>query len=90
MVRALKGELMRLTKTLCFGLTFILAMLHHPEVAAQAQREIDLVTGSLRLPCIEDRDSLPYIDCIVKEVLRINPPAPLGLSSSFLVANRNY
>ncbi|KAH8114937.1 hypothetical protein DFH11DRAFT_1590566 [Phellopilus nigrolimitatus] len=28
---------------------------------------------------MEDRTSLPYIDCIYKEVFRINPPVPLSL-----------
>lgn len=45
-------------------------MILHPEVARTAQQEIDTVIGRDRLPNFEDRPSLPYVDCIVKEVLR--------------------
>lgn len=42
----------------------------HPEFARRAQREIDSVLGTTRLPTLEDRDDLPYVDCIVQEVFR--------------------
>ena len=53
-------------------LTFFLMMARHPEVAAKAQREIDGVTGSdsRRLPTLEDRESLPYLDSVLKELYR--------------------
>lgn len=60
-------------------LTFMLAMVRHPEVARRAQVEIDEAIGRDRLPTLDDRGSLPYIDCIVKETLRWNPPTPLGM-----------
>ncbi|VDB94055.1 unnamed protein product [Peniophora sp. CBMAI 1063] len=60
-------------------LTFVLAMLHAPEVQARAQQELDSVTGGRRLPDFSDRASLPYIDALVKEVLRWHPVAPFGL-----------
>lgn len=53
-------------------------MVLHPAVQAKAQAELDSVIGSGRLPDYNDRPSLPYIDAIVKEVLRWNPVAPLG------------
>lgn len=37
---------------------------------SRAQQELDTVIGSARLPDFQDRDSLPYIGAIVKEVLR--------------------
>lgn len=49
---------------------FLLMMTLHPEVAKRAQAEIDRVVGNERLPGFEDRERLPYIDCILKEVLR--------------------
>ena len=49
---------------------FLGLMILHPAVAQAAQREIDAVVGSDRLPGFDDRLSLPYIDCILKEVLR--------------------
>lgn len=42
----------------------------HPEVVKRAQAEIDQAIGSERLPTLEDRGKLPYIDCIVREVYR--------------------
>lgn len=51
----------------------------YPEVQVKAQQEIDRVIGRDRLPTFEDRDRLPYIDAIVKEVLRWGVVAPLGI-----------
>ncbi|KAI0920236.1 hypothetical protein AcV5_010032 [Taiwanofungus camphoratus] len=50
--------------------TFILAMVLHPEVYKRAQEEIDRVIGSERLPDFDDREALPYLECVIKEVLR--------------------
>ena len=58
--------------------SFFLAMSLYPEVQVQAQREIDQVVGKDRLPSYKDRNSLPYINALVKEVLRWNPVTPLG------------
>ena len=42
-----------------------------PDIAKRAQEEIDKVLGNeSRLPTLEDRDDLPYIDCILKETYR--------------------
>lgn len=35
-------------------------MIKHPEALAKAQKEIDSVVGSDRLPTFADRASLPY------------------------------
>ncbi|KAJ6541977.1 cytochrome P450 [Mycena vulgaris] len=59
--------------------TFFLAMGLYPEVQAVAQAEIDRVLPSGRLPQLSDRASLPYIECVLREVLRWNPIVPLGL-----------
>ncbi|KAF5342805.1 hypothetical protein D9758_013368 [Tetrapyrgos nigripes] len=56
---------------------FMLAMRLYPNVMKKAQAEIDAVVGRDRLPTFEDRDHLPYIQAIVKEVLRWRPVAPL-------------
>ncbi len=50
--------------------TFLLAMLLHPEVYQKAREEIDSVVGQDRLPDFEDRDHLPYLECVMKEVFR--------------------
>ncbi|KAF9649726.1 cytochrome P450 [Thelephora ganbajun] len=57
---------------------FFLALLHHPEVFSKMQEEIDQKTGKERLVDFDDRDSLPYFECVMREVLRWGCPAPLG------------
>lgn len=47
-----------------------LALCHHPEVLQKAHEQLDEVLGLDRLPTLDDRPRLPYIDCILKEVLR--------------------
>ncbi|KAH7911996.1 cytochrome P450 [Hygrophoropsis aurantiaca] len=59
--------------------SFILAMLLYPDVQKRAQAEIDAVIDSKRLPTFEDRYSLPYVDAILREVLRWHPVVPLGI-----------
>ena len=50
----------------------------YPEVQKKAQTEIDVVVGPNRLPDFLDRPSLPYINAVVKELLRWNLVAPIG------------
>ncbi|OCH95269.1 cytochrome P450 [Obba rivulosa] len=59
--------------------TFFLAMVLHPEVQVRAQKEMDAVVGTGRLPNFSDQRSLPYITAILKECLRWNP----GLALNF-------
>ncbi|KAJ7627403.1 cytochrome P450 [Roridomyces roridus] len=58
---------------------FILAMLLHPECQVKGQQEIDAVVGQTRLPGFDDRESLPFVECIMEEVLRWQPPTELGV-----------
>ena len=53
-------------------------MMIYPDIQARAQAELDIVVGTDRLPTFDDRDSLPYINAICKEVLRWNVIVPLG------------
>ncbi|EJD39017.1 cytochrome P450 [Auricularia subglabra TFB-10046 SS5] len=64
--------------TLAASLWLILALALHPEVQLRAQREIDVVTLGERLPTLDDRGRLPYIDAIIKEVLRWHPTVNLA------------
>jgi cytochrome P450 len=59
--------------------TFFLAMALNPEVQIKAQEEIDRVIGLGRLPTVEDRKRLPYINAVVQEVLRWHPVVPMGV-----------
>lgn len=46
--------------------------------------ELDEVVGTNRLPAFEDRDSLPYINALVKEVFRWYTVVPLGMFPALL------
>ena len=50
--------------------TFLLTMTRYPTLFKKAQEEMDRVVGNGRLPDFDDRDSLPYLDAIFKEILR--------------------
>ncbi|KAK1993435.1 cytochrome P450 [Colletotrichum falcatum] len=60
-------------------LTSILFLAKHPEFQEKAQVELDRVCGTERPPKWADFDDLPYINCIVKEGLRIRPVIPAGI-----------
>jgi cytochrome P450 len=49
----------------------------NPNVQAHAQKEIDSVTGCSRLPTLADRTSLPYLEAILFEVLRLGTVVPV-------------
>ncbi|WQF86426.1 Putative cytochrome P450 [Colletotrichum destructivum] len=61
---------------------FFLVMTVFPEVQQKAQAEIDRVVGAERLPTLDDRERLPYVDALVKEILRWHPIAPMGVPHS--------
>ena len=60
-------------------MTFFRTMALYPAAQKRAQEEIDQVVGTERLPNFEDRVSLPYIEALVREVLRWWTAAPQGL-----------
>ncbi|OSD07978.1 cytochrome P450 [Trametes coccinea BRFM310] len=68
-----------LDTTLIVLMHFALAMVLYPQVVQKAQAEIDQVVGHERLPTLDDRPALPYIEAILNECLRWGPPIPLAL-----------
>jgi hypothetical protein len=58
-------------------------MVLHPECQVKAQEEINAVIGSERLPEFSDRNSLPYLECVLQETLRYT------ISQQELLAFRN-
>ncbi|KAG8681163.1 hypothetical protein FRC11_001489, partial [Ceratobasidium sp. 423] len=58
--------------------TFIIAMAMHQDIQTKAQAEIDNAIGT-RLPEMVDWESLPYVRCIIKEVLRWRSALPLAI-----------
>ncbi|KZT37243.1 cytochrome P450 [Sistotremastrum suecicum HHB10207 ss-3] len=65
--------------TLSALMTFILMMARNPSVQQKAVEEIENVIGSDRLPEVGDMEKLPYVNALIKEVLRFHPVAPLAL-----------
>ena len=54
-------------------------MAMHPEIQQKAQQELDRVVGKDRLPTFADEASLPYVNAILKELLRWHTVAPIAL-----------
>lgn len=61
-------------------INFILAMMEYPEAQINAQNEIDSVIGPGRKPTFADREHLPYLEALYKEVLRWKVALPLGVA----------
>jgi len=59
--------------------TFVFAMLLYPGCQTKAHKEIRAVIGPDRLPEFSDRNSLPYVESILRETLRWHEAAPLGV-----------
>ncbi|KAG1748085.1 cytochrome P450 [Suillus lakei] len=59
---------------------FLMAMMLYPDVQARARAEINQVVMHDKMPSIDDRPSLPYLDAVLREVLRWYPPIPLGMA----------
>jgi cytochrome P450 len=60
------------------GIILLAALANNPDVQRRGQEEVDSVVGLDRLPVVEDRDSMPYVHAIVKEVQRWYTTVPLG------------
>jgi len=53
-------------------------MVLHPDVQTKAQHEIERVVGSDRLPGLQDRGCLPYVENLIREVIRWWTLAPFS------------
>ncbi|KAF9262030.1 cytochrome P450 [Marasmius fiardii PR-910] len=60
-------------------MTFLLAMVLHPDIQKRAYDEIISAIGHDRLPDLSDREKLPFVDCILRETFRWHPSVPLGV-----------
>ena len=66
------------TDTVAILLEWIMArMVLHQDIQAKAQQELDTCVGNHRHVQDSDIQNLPYLQAIVKEVLRMHPPGPL-------------
>lgn len=61
---------------------YFLVAAKYPHVQARAQAEMDKVVGPNRLPTFSDREALPYLDALCKELFRYLPIVPLGTGNS--------
>jgi cytochrome P450 len=61
------------TTAIALSWTWVL-LARHPEVRAKLEEELDRVLGG-RAPTVEDLPKLAYTDRIMKEVMRLMPPA---------------
>ncbi|KAI0278781.1 cytochrome P450 [Russula aff. rugulosa BPL654] len=62
--------------------SLFLALVLFPRVQRRAQAELDAVVGRDRLPTFDDRQHLPYIEAMCKELMRWLMVAPIGISHS--------
>ncbi|KAI1333495.1 cytochrome P450 [Xylariaceae sp. FL0016] len=58
--------------------SFLLAMLHYPDWQKKLQHEIDTICEGA-CPQWEDREKMPMLRAVVKEVIRWRPPVPTGI-----------
>ncbi|OJT11069.1 O-methylsterigmatocystin oxidoreductase [Trametes pubescens] len=68
--------------------TFVLAMTRERDVLRKVQEELDQVVGCERFPDFTDRESLPYVNALLEEVYRWNPPAPMAVPHRITVDDR--
>lgn len=61
-------------------LVWVFNMVLHPDIQAKARKAVDEVVGRDRLPTLEDRPNIPYLDCMLQEILRWSPALPLGIA----------
>ncbi|KAH6819703.1 cytochrome P450 [Perilla frutescens var. frutescens] len=54
-------------------------LIKNPRAQQKAQEELDRVIGYERVMTELDFSSLPYLQCVAKEALRLHPPTPLML-----------
>lgn len=54
-------------------------MVLHQDAQRKAQQELDAAVGCHRLPELDDIESLPYLQAVLKETLRWHSPTPIGL-----------
>lgn len=50
-----------------------------PDAQSRAKQEIDTVIGSEHLISLNDRASLPYVEALLREVVRWRPVTPLSI-----------
>lgn len=65
------------SSTLEWAMAFLI---RNPGVMKQVQAELDGVVGTERVVQESDLEKLPYLEAVVKEVMRVKPGAPIGIN----------
>ncbi|KAJ2919370.1 hypothetical protein MD484_g981, partial [Candolleomyces efflorescens] len=63
--------------TASWATALVYCLASYPDVQAKVRAELDAVVGSDRLPLVTDREKLPYLHAVVKEVGRWHSLGPL-------------
>ena len=66
--------MVNIANTLCWALLYLI---RNPDVQQMLHEELDQVIGPNRLPALEDKKSLPFLEATITETLRISSPIPL-------------
>jgi hypothetical protein len=62
-----------------------MAMTLYPDVQRRAQEELNTVLPPGSMPTFADRPQLPYIEAVVREVVRWHPVSPQGMLSILII-----
>lgn len=70
------ASMVNIANTLSWALLYLI---HNPSIQDLLHQELDQVVGPNRLPDIDDRNSLPYLEATINETMRIASVTPFSV-----------